>query len=75
MCYPLLFRQHILKVKAEEGLTYKETSVRFRVGLATLFRWARCLEPQTTRVRPPSKIDNTALRQQVIDRDLHFETP
>lgn len=75
MCYPLKFRQHVLQVKHEEGLTFQETSARFRIGVATLFRWARRLEPKETRERTPRKIPDDVLRQQVEDHPdmYHYE--
>lgn len=65
MTYPLKFRQHVLSVQKEEGLTYAQTAQRFKIGLASLVRWARQIEPATTRHKPAVKIDMQALAEDV----------
>ena len=67
MCHSLGFRQHVFKVKAQENLTYSETSRRFRISRATLYRWKERLEPKTTRNCSPRKLDDESLRQHVRD--------
>lgn len=70
MTYPLKFRQHLLSVKESEGLSLKATSERFFVGVASLSRWIRKIEPQTTRHKPATKLDMDALAEDVrVDPD------
>ena len=65
MAYSLDFRRRVMNIKAEEGLTYRETSKRFRIAMRTLFSWNNRLEPKTTRNKPAIKIDPEALRKDV----------
>jgi transposase len=65
MTYPLKFRQPILAVREAEGLTLKEASERFCIGEASLSRWIKKIEPQTTRHKPATKLDRDALAQDV----------
>ena len=65
MTYPLAFRQHVLRVKKQENLTYLETAERFRVGIASLMRWAKRIEPCMKRNKPATKINRQALEQDV----------
>jgi len=65
MTYSLKFRQQVLSIKAKEGLTYGEAAQRFGIGLATLMRWTKRLEPCATRNKPATKIDADALRRDV----------
>ena len=65
MTYPLTFRQHVLRVKEQEDLTYAETAERFRIGIASLMRWAKRIEPCSERNRPTTKIDMAALARDV----------
>ena len=65
MTYSVDFRRHVLKVQAEEHLTYEETAARFKIGKASLVRWHRTLEPRKTRNKPATKIDMEALKQDI----------
>lgn len=65
MTYTLKARKRIFKIKNEENLTYMETSKRFKVGIATLFRWSKKIEPEVTRNKPATKIDMKALKLDV----------
>jgi len=65
MTYPIEFRQHVLKVKEQETLTYAETAKRFRIGIASLMRWAKRIEPCRQRNKPAMRIDMQALEQDV----------
>lgn len=65
MTYPLKFRQHVLAIKEQEKLTYTQTAERFMVGIASLMRWAKRIEPCMTRNRPATKIDRKVLAQDV----------
>lgn len=63
MTYTLDFR---LKVKQEENLTYTETARRFKIGKASLVRWNKKPEPQTSHNKPPTKIDMERLKEDLI---------
>ena len=65
MTWPLAFRKHVLKTKEEEGLTYEQTSKKFNIGISSLFRWNKQLEPKTTWYKRPVKLDMQALKQDI----------
>ena len=65
MTYSVDFRQKVLAIKEQEGLTQAEVAVRFGIGIASVTRWCKCLEPQPTRSKPATKIDMEALAQDV----------
>ena len=49
----------------ELTLTYEETAKRFGISSASLVRWNRNLEPQTTRHKPATRIDMEALKRDI----------
>ena len=59
------FRKKVLQVRAQEGLTLEEVSIRFGVGIATVFRWTKTLAPRVTRLKPATKIDMEALKRDI----------
>ena len=63
--YSLDFRKKVFTVKRSEGLTFEETSKRFHIGIATLFRWKRKIEPCVQRNKPATKIDMKKLKKDV----------
>lgn len=63
MTYSPDFRKKVLRVKEQEGLTQTEAAVRFRVGVASITRWRKCLESKRTRTKPATKIDMKALEE------------
>ena len=65
MTYSLDFRKKVLKLKAEENLSYEATAERFKIGKTTLVRWHMKLEPQLKRNKPATKINMEALKQDV----------
>ena len=65
MTYSLDFRRKLLNIKAEKNLTFLETSKLFTISMATLFRWQKKLEPETTRNKPATKIDMNALKRDI----------
>ena len=65
MSYSLDFRKKVLQVREEEGLTLEEVSQRFGVGVATVFRWTKTLEPRVTRLKPATKIHMEALKRDI----------
>jgi len=65
MTYSLQYRQRVEEIKESEGLSYADTSRRFRVGVATLFRWKKRIVPCKTRNKPATKINMEALGEDV----------
>lgn len=65
MTYPLKFREKVLNVQREEGLTFLETAKRFQIGTDTLVRWHRKIEPVAVRTRQPRKINPEKLQEDV----------
>jgi transposase len=59
------FRQKVLAIKEQEGLTQAEAAVRFGVGVASVTRWNKCLESKSTRTKPATKLDMNALEEDV----------
>ena len=75
MTYCLDFRERVMDYKAKEGLTFKQTSHHFGVGIRTLFRWNKALSPCRHRQKPATKIDMDALKAyiQVWPDDYQWE--
>lgn len=65
MTYSPDFRQKVLTIKEQEGLTQAEAAVQFGVGLASITRLTKCLEAKLTRTKPATKIDMEALELEV----------
>lgn len=65
MTYSLDFRQRVLKIKAEERLSMSEVADRFGIGVASVMRWSKSIEPKTVRQRPAIKLDMEALKKDV----------
>ena len=65
MTYSLDFRKRIIKIQKDEGLSFKETANRFKIGIASLTRWHKKVEPINVRARQPRKINMEALRSDV----------
>lgn len=65
MAYPLKFREHVFKVKKEKGLSFRELAEQVSIGIATLMRWARRIEPVKKRDKPSIKINLEALARDV----------
>lgn len=57
MAYSIDFRKKVLSIKEQENLTFLEVSKRFGVGINSVIRWTKKIEPQRTRNKPASKID------------------
>ena len=60
--YSLDFR---LAIKEAEKLSFAELSKRFKVGIASLVRWSKKIEPILKRKKPATKIDMEALKRDV----------
>ena len=67
MTYPLKFRLHVLEIKKSEGLSYEQTAERFKVGIASLTRWAKEPVPKPNKKRPWLKVDVHRLAQDLRD--------
>lgn len=65
MTYSLDYRRKVLSVREKEELTIAEVAERFCVGVATVVRWLKRLEPQRTRYKPATRIDRIALARDV----------
>ena len=65
MTYSLDFRQKVFEQKAKHDLTFEQTSERFGIGIATLFRWQKKLIPCVMRNKPSTKIDDCQLLEDV----------
>jgi transposase len=66
MSYSLDFRRHVMSLRNREGLSFSATAERFGVGVATLKRWAKHIEPRSYK-RKSRKIDLARLREDVCD--------
>jgi len=65
MTYSVDFRRHVLSIRKREGLTFAQASLRFGVGIASLVRWSKRVEPKATRENRPRKIDLDKLAKDV----------
>lgn len=73
MTYPIEFRLKVLSVKESESLTISEIAQRFDVGIATIVRWLKRVEPHRTRIKPATKIDMIALARDVREHPDAFQ--
>ena len=65
MTYSIDFRRKVLSDREKEDLTIAEVAEWFCVGVATVVRWLKRLEPQRRRNKPATKIDRIALARDV----------
>lgn len=65
MTYPQRFREQVLKIREQEQLSYEETAKRLGVGIASIVRWTKRIEPKLKRNKGATKIDMQALAQDV----------
>ena len=65
MTYSVDFRRKVLSVREKEDLTIDEVASRFEIGVASVVRWLRKLEPLPCRNKPSTKIDMDALARDV----------
>ena len=68
MTYSLDFRRGVISIRKAEKLTISEASERFGVGIATITRWLKRIEPQLTRIKPATKVDMIALARDVREQ-------
>ena len=67
MTYGVEFCRHVLSVREKEGLSFTETAARFSVGVASLTRWTRQVEPKLYDRRKGLKVDLEKVAQDVRD--------
>lgn len=67
MSYSLDFRKRVMKIKEEKRLTFEKTSKRFGIGIRTLFRWQKEIEPKLKRNKPATKVDMEKLKNDIKD--------
>lgn len=65
MTYSIDFRSRVLAIKQTDKLSFAETAKRFKVGIASVVRWSKEIEPHTTRNKPSTKIDIEALKHDI----------
>lgn len=65
MSYSIDFRRKVLSVRESEGLTISEVAARFCIGIATVVRWLKRVEPIEKRHKPATKIDIVALARDI----------
>jgi transposase len=61
------FRRKAWSIREKAGLTIAEVATRFGVGIASVVRWLKQIEPPRTRHKPATKIDMAALAREVRD--------
>ena len=60
--YSIDFRRRVLAIKEAEKLSFADVSKRFKVGIASVVRWSKKIEPTLKRNKPATKIDMEALK-------------
>ena len=65
MTYSRDFRQQVLQIREKEDLSMQEAAERFGVGVASVMRWSKTIEPKRNRNKPATKIDMDALKRDV----------
>ena len=48
MTFLVKFRQKVLAVRKREGLSFQDVADRFDVGVASVVRWDKTIEPKNT---------------------------
>ena len=57
MSHPVPFRRHVLRIKERDGLSFTQVADRFSVGVASVKRWSKRLDPKPYNRRKGLKID------------------
>ena len=65
MSYDIKFRQHVLKIREKEGLSFVKVAERFGIAKQTVYNWSKRIEEKKKRYKPTSKIDLEALKKDV----------
>ena len=74
MTYSINFCRKVLSVRGKEGLTIAGVAERFCVGIATVVRWLKRVEPQRTRWKPATRIDRIALARDVREHPDAYQS-
>ena len=61
MAYPSFFRKKVLAYREKHNATITATAEYFKIGTASVTRWAHKQEPAKTRNKQPLKIKDEAL--------------
>ena len=72
--YGLDFRSKVMEIRRREGLSMAAVAARFGVGVSSVMRWSKRLDPKVKRNKPATKIDMVALAadvQRYPDSFLH----
>ncbi len=73
MTYSKDFRQKVLDYKDKKGLSYKQVSEHFEIGLRSLFRWEQQLEPCKNRDKPATKVDMDLLLKDIDEHPDDYQ--
>jgi hypothetical protein len=75
MTHSTHYRNKVLSYRKAHGLTIAETAAHFNIGIASITRWIKRVEPKRTRIRPWTKIDIHKLAQDIRDfpDSYHYE--
>ncbi len=73
MTHSLSFRMKVLSVKEKENLSFKKVAKRFDVGVASVVRWSKNLNPLKNRNKPATKIDMEALKRDIQDNPDSYQ--
>lgn len=65
MTYSLDFRQKVLQIKQAENLSMSAVAKRFNIGVASVMRRSKKIEPKPIRERPAIKLDMEALKKDI----------
>ena len=65
MTHSLDFRKKEQSIKEKEGLTLSETAIRFNLGVSSIQRCEKYLDPKKNRNKPATKIKMNALDEDV----------
>ncbi len=65
MAYPASFRKKVLSYQAKHGLSIRRTAKHFEIGISSVMRWQTTPAPAKTRSKPPIKIPDIELREDV----------
>ena len=73
MSHPVSFRRHVLRIKERDGLSFSQVALRFSVGIASVKRWSKRVEPKSYERRKVRKIDLGKLAQDVSEHPDAFQ--
>lgn len=59
------FREKVLSVMKNEGLSVRITAKRFKMSKTTLMKWKHGIVPKTTRNKPTISVDMEALKRDI----------